>query len=376
MSTRHQVVVVGGGFAGLSALRALSSAGGGVRRVLLDPGEASVFRPLLPDVVSGGLCPAALTTPFEDLARRWRFEHRRTAAVAVDAGAARVRCADGTEAPYDALIVATGARVTFYGRDELRQVAMTLDGVADAACLREAVRARPEGRYVVVGGGYTGVEVATHLRKAQLSAGSGGEVLIVEGSPNLCGTLPPPLQRYLGDEIARMGIRFVPNARVASATLDSVTLDNGERLAPARLVWSAGVAVDAPAPAVGAARTPQGRIRVDAMLQAAPRVFVAGDAAAVAAAGGILRMAVPFAIGQGAAAARNALRALRGQPLRRYRPCDPGYVVPMGQRRGCGLVFGVALYGRLPVWLHFCMSVYRAGNTASRRSIARMAVRG
>ena len=290
--------------------------------------------------------------------------------------AGRLLCDDGTQLDFDALIVATGAQTSFFGRDDLRARAIALDGIAQTVLLAESVRAHPGQRFVVAGGGYTGVEIATHLRVAQRNSGRGGEVAIVESAPSLCRTLPEPFQRYLRRRLEQIGIRLLTGTRVTAADAEGVTLDSGARLTPARLVWSAGVEVGEPARSLGAARTAQGRVRVNERLQAAENIFVAGDAAAVTAGQGVLRMAVPFAIGQGRAAARNALRLLGGRAPLAYRPCDPGYVVPLAQGRGCGMVLGVPLYGRLTVALHLAMCAYRSGTAANRLAVLRSALRG
>jgi NADH dehydrogenase len=330
----------------------------------------------LPDVVGRNLPPAALATPYAPLAVRWGFTQRRARAVRVEQAAGRIQCDDGAELQFDVLIVATGAQVSFFGREDLRPRAIALDSIEETVQLAEAVRARPDQRFVVAGGGYTGVEIATHLRAAQRKAGRGGEVAIVESAPTLCHCLPEPFQRYLGRRLETIGVRLIAGARVTGADDGGVTLADGTRLTPARLVWSAGVAVGAPARNLGAEQTAQGRVKVNDRLQAAGNIFMAGDAAAVTSGRGVLRMAVPFAIGQGRAAARNALRLLRGRALCHYRPFDPGYVVPLAQGRGCGVVLGVPLYGRLTVALHLAMCAYRSGSAANRLTVLRGALRG
>jgi NADH dehydrogenase FAD-containing subunit len=110
---------------------------------------------------------------------------------------------------------------------------------------------------------------------------------------------------------------------------------------------------------MGAEKTPQGRLRVDRFLQAAPGVFAAGDCASVRRGEGELRMSVQFALSGGTAAARNALLRLAGRPMEEYRPADPGYVIPLANGRACGRVLGMNARGRLPILLHMAMGVYR-----------------
>ncbi|NLI76526.1 MAG: hypothetical protein GX442_08800 [Candidatus Riflebacteria bacterium] len=131
---------------------------------------------------------------------------------------------------------------------------------------------------------------------------------------------------------------------------------------------------DGPGPFLGESGlplTPAGRVRVAATLEAAPGVFVAGDAAGVALPGGFVRMGVQAALTQGWHAAGNLLRGLRGEPLQPYRWLDPGWVVPLANRRGAGFILGLPLFGRLPAFLHYAMSVFRSVGLDTRRHLFR-----
>lgn len=376
MAAPQNILIIGGGFAGLSAVRALRSAGPGVRVELIDPGPRRAFLPLLPDVVGRGFRPDWLEEPYAALAARWGFHHRAATAVAMDRANGRVATSDGDRVAYDALIVAAGSQTTFYGRDALRPHAFCLDTVADAVRLAELAReAAPDETFVVVGAGYTGAETATHLAAARRRVGARTTVILTEITDRLCGALPDPFQRYLRQQLEAGGVVFAPSTRVLEAAADAVVLSDGRRIRPARLVWTAGVTTPPVVASLGLPVNRQGRLVVDACLTAGERVFAAGDAAAFTHRGQVLRMSVQFAISEGARAAKNALSVVRGASPRPFRPVDPGYVVPLGNGRGCGLVMGRPVYGRLPVALHYLMCAYRTPGAGRKLRILAAACR-
>jgi len=116
--------------------------------------------------------------------------------------------------------------------------------------------------------------------------------------------------------------------------------------------------------------TPQGRVRVDPCLRWRENCFAAGDAGAYVRGAHPLRMSVQFAITQGEAAAGNIFRQIHGQPLRPYRPFDPGYIVPMANNHSCGLILGAPLTGRLPTLLHYALCAYRMPGPSRQARIA------
>ncbi|MFH0911188.1 MAG: FAD-dependent oxidoreductase [Planctomycetota bacterium] len=363
-----RVVVLGGGFAGLSAVERLSHARGEVEVVLIDKRDARHFLPLLPDLVGRDLPPEALSFPHGPLEEKWGCIVRRDEVVRVDLERQTVRTMSDAFR-YHYLLFATGSETSFYNRPEIRESALTLHSVDDALRIREAFREDHHAHAIVAGGGYTGVEIATHLWRASRAHGFQGSIHLVEFAPSLCPGLPEKFQAYVERQVRALGIEVHLQASIARIENHRVVLSDGQRFEDAMLVWTAGVRTADFIHALPCKMNHQGRLFVDPFLRVAPRAFAAGDVAAFPKGEGPLRMGVRFAITQGARAADNILRDIRNTPLRPYRSLDPGYVVPMGNGRGCGKVLGMPIRGRLPVWLHYTMCLYHSYGMENRRRL-------
>jgi NADH dehydrogenase len=361
------MVIVGGGFAGLAAARALRSAGSDVSVTLLDRKVTSDFLPMLPDIVSGRMAPDIVAAPLDGMARRLGFRFVRDAVQSVDTDARLVRTTSG-EFPYDRLVIAPGMEPNYYGHTEARDAAIPLAHAADAVRIRDAVGATRFLALVVAGGGYTGVELATHLWRTTRTwpPADRPRIAVVEAAPAILGALPEWMRVYCRRNLARLGIETFTNCRVSHVSDGRIELSDGHVFASSALFWTAGMQSPEHLRAMPVEFGGQGRVRVNACLLAKPDVFVAGDAAWVEHAGRPLRMGVPFAIAQGALAGRNALAAVRGQPLTAYRPWDPGYLVPMANGTACGQVLGRNVRGPAALALHYLMCVYRASDGRRR----------
>ncbi len=367
-----RVILLGGGFAGLAAAKRLARAGAEV--VLVDPRGGTHFLPVLPDLVSRDLPPSCLVYPHARAVERWGLVARAEPAVELDLSGRSVRTPSGL-LEYDVLLIATGARTNFYGRDDLERVALSLDDVPDARRIRDEVGRARWRTLVVVGGGYTGVEVATHLRRRPARLGRRARVVLVERSEALCPALGPDVQRYVHREVARLGIEVRTGRTVAEATPENVQLDDGEAFDAARLIWTAGVRTGDLVQSLDREKNRQGRLYVDECLRIGERCFVAGDAAAVRGDGqDPLRMSVQLALQSGRCAGANIVRVLNGRPPKPFRLFDPGYVVPMAHFRGCGRVLGVPVQGLVPSLLHYALSVAFSFGLANRRVMARALV--
>lgn len=368
MSRSPHVVVVGGGFAGLAAARALRSHGNDAAVTLLDRKVTSDFLPMLPDVVGGRVAEWIVAAPLEPAARRLGVHYVRAAARGIDPESRLVHTTDGDFA-YDQLVVAAGMEPNFYGHTEARDAAIPLASAADAVRIRDVVACRRHRAVVVAGGGYAGVELATNLWRASRAwpPADRPRIVLVEAAPTILSALPEWMRRYCRRNLARLGIATVTDCRIGRVAGTRVELSPGEAQESAALFWTAGMQTPEFVRGLPAERGGAGRVKVDACLQARPGVFVAGDAAWVEPAGRPpLRMGVPFAMAQGAWAGRNALAAARGQPLAAYRPWDPGYLVPMANGTACGQVLGHDVRGAGALALHYLMCVYRAADARRR----------
>lgn len=353
---RHRVVIVGGGFAGLNAAMALKRAP--VNVTLVDRRNFHLFQPLLYQVATGGLSPANIAAPL-----RWILKRQKNCDVALaevvgfDLDGRRALTTDG-DIPYDTLIVAAGARHSYFGHADWAPLAPGLKTIEDATEIRRRVfvafenaerEQDPNARrawlnFVIVGGGPTGVELAGALAEIARHSlrhdfrhidPSEAHILLVEADDRVLGTYPPDLSAKAGDALERLGVTVRTATRVTAITPLDVELQSknagaeGVERWPARTVlWAAGVQASplakALAGASGAALDRAGRISVqsDLSLSGHPEVFVLGDmAACLGEDGKPLPGIAPVAIQEGKFVARLIAAKIKGQtpPTFRYR---------------------------------------------------------
>jgi NADH dehydrogenase len=362
-----RVIIVGGGFAGLAAARRLRSLDAEV--VLIDPRGGGHFLPVLPDLISRDLPPGCLVYPHARAAARWGCRVVRDRVVAADLAGRTVRT-PSEALEYDALLLTCGARTNFHGQDAMRRASLTIENVPDALAIRAAAE-RPEvATFVVAGGGYTGVEVATHLWRLGRRTGRPPRIVIAELLGELCKATPAA-QGCVWRQLARLGIEVRLETTVDAVEGDRIRLTSGESFDRARLVWTAGMRTDDFVFDVDAARTKQGRLWVDEFLRVDERCFAAGDVAAVDRGDKApRRMSVQNALQGGRAAAGNIRRLLAGRPPERFGPYDPGYVVPLANMRGCGRIMGIRAGGVVPSLLHYLLSVTFSVGGRNRAELA------
>jgi NADH dehydrogenase len=372
VAERPHVVVLGGGFGGLAAARAL--AGAPVDVTLVDRTNHHLFQPLLYQVATAGLSPAEIAYPIRRILRRQRNARVLLGeAVAIDAGAKRVRLDDG-EVAWDFLIVASGARHSYFGRDGWEAHAPGLKTLEDALEIRrralvafeEAEREDdPEARrqwltFVVVGGGPTGVEMAgafaevarhTLVRDFRRIDPRTARVLLVEAGPRILPAYPEDLSVKAQRQLEALGVQVWTGAAVTGLDGSSVRI-GGDRVAARTVVWAAGVQASPLGRSLGAPQDRAGRVRVlpDLTVPGRPSVFVIGDLAAVEQDGRPVPGVAPAAIQMGEHAAANLRRALRGEPLAPFRYRDKGSLATIGRKSGVADFGWVRLSGPL-AWL-------------------------
>jgi NADH:quinone reductase (non-electrogenic) len=368
-----RLVIVGGGFAGLFAARAV--AGQPVRVVLVDRRNHHLFQPLLYQVATAALSPGDITAPIRHVLR-----HQRNTEVImgdverVDAANRTLHLADGAVVPYDALVLATGATHSYFGHAEWAPLAPGLKTLEDALEIRRRVltayelaerETDPGTRralmtFVVVGGGATGVELAgalaeiaryTLARDFRHIAPESARVVLVEASPRVLPTYSERLSEAARRQLERIGVEVRTGATVTG--IDDHGVDVGrERISSRTVLWGAGVAASPLARSLGAPLDRSGRVEVrpDLSVPGRPEVFVAGDLARVVQDGELVPGIAPAAIQAGKRAARNALRRLQGRRTRPFRYFDRGMLATIGRAAAVGRVFHVELSG-LPAWL-------------------------
>ena len=365
MQAAHHFVIVGGGFAGLWATRALASAP--VRITLIDRHNHHLFQPLLYQVATAGLSAPDIAAPLRHILRKQANVEVRLAEVAAIAPQEKhVVLADGTTIAYDALLLATGATHAYFGHDEWARHAPGLKTLDDALQLRRHLllafeRAEAEtdpGKraawlsFAIIGGGPTGVElagtlaeIARHTLKNEFRRidPSQARVRLVEAGPRVLASFPDTLSEKARRQLERLGVEVVTGTPVSDITDEGYRL--GETFIPAKtVVWAAGVAASPLARTLGVSLDRAGRVPVQPDLTVAghPDIFVAGDLAAVTSDGRPVPGVAPAAKQMG----RHVAQVLRARLDGRASPGDFRYQ-DYGNLATIGRMAAVVDFGRL-----------------------------
>jgi NADH dehydrogenase len=366
------VVIVGGGFAGLSAARALRNAP--ARVTLLDRRNHHVFQPLLYQVATAGLSAPEIAAPLRRILRRQaNVTVLMSEVVSVDVGRRILELGDG-EMGYDYLILATGATHSYFGHDGWAAHAPGLKSLEDALEIRRRLflafeRAEREEdaaartawlTFVVVGGGPTGVELAgtlaeiarhTLTREFRRIDPAKAKVVLLEAADRILPPYPPDLSQKAQRQLEGLGAEVRTGALVTGVDAGGASL-GAERIEARTVLWAAGVAASPVGRSLGAAVDRAGRVRVekDLTLPGRPEVFVAGDLAALEQDGWPVPGVAPAAMQMGRHAAANVRRALAGKALAPFRYVDKGSLATIGRRAAVADFGRVHLWG-LPAWL-------------------------
>ena len=376
-AARPTVVIVGAGFGGLRAAKALR--GAPVNVVLVDRHNYHLFQPLLYQVATAGVEPGQIARPVRAILRAQKnFEFRLCEATGVHLAQRRLDTAVGPLS-YDYLILAIGGETNFFGLDGIRRHGFGLKDISDAVKIRnrvlesfelamlepDAERRRAHLTFVVVGGGPTGVEMAGSLAELirlvlvkdypRLNLND-TRVLLLEANNRLLTAMPPKLGLAAGDTLWHKHVEVRFGASVVDFDGERVCLKSGEVIPARTLVWAAGAqACTLSAGLDGLATARQGRIVVQETLQVPghPEVFVIGDAAYMEHDGQPLPMMAPVAIQQAETAAANVRRLVAGQPPVAFRYKNPGELATIGRNAAVAHVRGIQFKGFVAwvVWL-------------------------
>jgi NADH dehydrogenase len=378
---QHHVAIVGGGFAGLYAVRSLRKAP--VRVNVVDRRNFHLFQPLLYEVATAALSPGEIAAPLRAVLKgQGNAEVRMAEVTGFDVANRRVLLADG-EIAYDTLILATGGRHSYFGNDDWAQHAPGLKTVEDALGIRqrvlsgfEAAEQTPDVEtrralltFVVVGGGPTGVELAGALAEISRYTLRGeysnydpaeAQVILLEGKDRILPSYAPELSRKAQSALERLGVQVRTGAQVTGISPEGVALRTGgeEAFIPARTaLWAAGVQASPLgrllAEQAGASLDRIGRVVVepDLTLPGHPEIFVIGDLAHFAHQGGApLPGVAPVAMQQGDYAAKAIRRRLEGKSMPPFHYRDKGSMAVIGRNSAVAQVGPLKLSG-LPAWL-------------------------
>jgi NADH:ubiquinone reductase (H+-translocating) len=357
MSTgrKHKVVVIGGGFGGLSAVLHLRHPD--IDVTIIDKRNHHLFQPLLYQVATATLSPGDIAAPI-----RWIFRRQRNLRVllaearSIDVNARRILLEDGTTIDYDGLIVATGASHAYFGHPEWEEHAPGLKTLEDALLIRrrvllaferaerepDAARQQELLTFVIVGGGPTGVELAgtlaeiAHrtLRDEFRSIDTDrARIVLIEAGPTILAAFPDQLRDAARRSLGRLRVEVREGAAVTHIDGRGVNL-GAERLTAGTVIWAAGVAASPIVATIGAPLDRAGRALVtpELSIPGHPEAFVVGDAAAIVhQTGKPLPGVAQVAMQSAAHAADNLLRLVEGQPQRPFTYHDKGSMAIIGR---------------------------------------------
>jgi NADH dehydrogenase len=380
MHTRPRVIVIGGGFGGLSAAHTLRSAA--VDVLLIDRGNHHTFQPLLYQVATAGLAAPSIAAPLRHILR----DQCNATVLLGDARKidihGRTVDVDGVSHPYDFLIVATGSTHAYFGHDEWAQYAPGLKTLEDALRIRARIltaferaeaTANPAEQmewltFVIVGAGATGVElagtlaeIARHTLKREFRHidPAAAHVLLIEAGPRVLPSFPPSLSAKAQRQLERLGVRVRTGHAVTGLDERGVWIGE-ERIAARTALWAAGVAASPLAATLGVGLDRAGRVPVTAELAVVghPEVFVVGDLTTMADGKAPIPAIAPAAKQMGRYAAQAILAQVSGRRIGPFHYRHFGSLATIG-RMAAVVDFGrIRLSGVLAWWIWLTAHIY------------------
>jgi len=366
-----KVIIIGGGFGGLSAASRLFKSGLGFDIVLIDKKETTDFLPVLPDCIGRGINPEFLSYKIENIGKRMGFKFIRDEVTSIDLEKGRVLTKQQA-LNYDYLVIASGSETNFYGNENIKQNALTLDSVDDVKKIINTLGQNAFDNFIIGGGGYTGIEVATNLRVYLNKVKINSKIIIVERAPGILGPLPEWMKNYVSANLKELNIEACLNCTIEKIEGRNVNISGARTFNNALVVWAAGVKTAGFIQNLKLEKNPQGRIKVDEYLRINDNCFAAGDAALFNYKESSLRMAVQFAMTEGECVALNIVNSIKDRKLKKFIPQDLGYIIPMANNRSCGTILRLNLKGFLPTVLHFIMCIYRSYGVKNKLGIIRV----
>lgn len=380
MLTRPRIIVIGGGFAGLAAVRALRGAAADV--LLIDRCNHHTFQPLLYQVATAGLAAPSIAAPLRLILRTQRNATVLLGEVrGIDTGGRSVDV-DGVSHPYDFLVIATGSTHAYFGHAEWARYAPGLKTLDDALRIRARIltaferaeaTADPAEQmewltFLIVGAGATGVElagtlaeIARHTLKREFRHidPAAAKVLLVEAGPRVLPAFPPSLSAKAQRQLQRLGVLVRTGHAVTGVDERGVSIGE-QRLAGRTVLWAAGVAASPLGTALGVATDRAGRTPVTAELTIPghPEVFVVGDLAAVPEQSGPVPAVAPAAKQMGRYAGTAIRARLSGRRVGAFHYRNFGSLATIG-RMAAVVDFGrIRLSGPLAWWIWLTAHIY------------------
>jgi len=385
MRERWRVVIIGGGFGGLSAAQHLNS--DVVDVTMIDRRNYHLFQPLLYQVATGSLSAGEVASPLRGvLSRQKNTRVWLGTVVDIDPDSKRVFLADGAVVPYDSLIVAAGSQTSYFGHNEWQEWAPGMKSVEEATAIRhkilyafevaerlsDPVERRAWLTFVIVGAGPTGVELSGAIAEIARQTLKNdfrsihpeeAQIILLDGAPRVLMPFPEDLAEKACHSLAKLGVKVRCGAMVKNVDKDGLTLDSGgqtDSIAAKTVVWAGGITASPLGKTVAShtkAETDKGgrvKVKPDLTIPSYPDIYVIGDlASAMDQKGKPLPGVAQVAMQGGAYAAKAILRKVKGQrELPPFRYFDKGSLAVIGRAAAVADAFGLHISGFLAwfVW--------------------------
>jgi NADH:quinone reductase (non-electrogenic) len=378
---KKHIVILGGGFAGLYVALELEkelARSNDFEFTLINRENFFLFTPMLHEVAASDLDLTTIVNPVRKFLRRGRFFQGSVERIDIEGRGVEVSHGfdhHHHQISYDHLVLALGSITNFYGLPGVAEHALTMKSLGDAIHLRNHLIAtleeadsecclnpNPLLTFVVAGGGFAGVETIAGMHDFALDAIRAYprirpeqlRFILVHPGPYILPELGEKLGRYAQQKLSDRGIEIRTNTRVASVTPTTVQLSDGERIASATMVWTAGTSPNPLLMSLPCMKD-RGRLAVDATMEAPewPGVWAVGDCAGIPdlAAGGQCPPTAQHALRQGKVLAQNILASIRGGKKKAFRFKTIGQLAAIGKRTGVARILGINFSGFVAWWL-------------------------
>ena len=377
------VVIIGAGFAGLTAAKRLRNAS--VRITLVDRNNYHLFQPLLYQVAIAGLVPSQIAYPLRTIFRNQKnltFQMGEVTSIDFEAKYVKLK---GSVIAYDYLILAVGGETNFFGMDSVKENGLQLKDIESAVDTRnhllkmlekasreaDAEKRKSMLTFVVVGGGPTGVETSgalaeliSHVMKKEYPTLDIREarVLLLEAGNALIASYPDELRKATLRLLEKKNVDVMFNAMLTDYNGQRVLLADGTEINSNTLIWTAGVKASGITSRLGVQVAGSGRVRTEATLQLPdhPEVYVLGDAAYLEDENGKpLPMLSTVAIQQGESVAANIKRVIKGLEQKEFHYKDPGLLATIGRNAAVARIWGLSFSGLIAWLIWVVLHIYR-----------------
>ncbi|MGL4540558.1 MAG: NAD(P)/FAD-dependent oxidoreductase [Candidatus Rhabdochlamydia sp.] len=369
---KSKVIIIGGGFGGLNAAKALKKAD--VDILLIDKTNYHLFQPLLYEVATAALSPGEIATPLREILRHQENVSVIMGEVAdINTEQKQVILSNQAWFEYDYLIVATGARHSYFGNDQWEVFAPGLKTIPDALSIREQIlisfeRAEradfgdilPYLTFVVIGGGPTGVEMAgaiaeiaykTMFKNFRKINPKKAQIFLIEACPNILPSYPERLSKRAKKDLEKLGVRVLNNTKVTNIDSEGVQVED-TFIASKNVIWAAGNQASNLLTCLNTPLDRPGRVIVasDLSLPHFPEVFVIGDAAHVEYKNKLLPGIAPVAIQQGRYVAKIIAQGLAKDNRKPFKYFDKGSMAVIGKAKAIAFIGKLQFTGFI-AWL-------------------------